>query len=402
MAALQYVNDPDYSALLLRRTYADLSLPGALMDRANQWLMGTSAKWNGNEKQWTFPSGAKIQFGYMEAEKDKYRYQGAEFQFVGFDELTQFSETQYKYLISRLRRLDGVKVPLRIRAATNPGGFGHKWVFKRFVDPTTSEGRIFVPARLEDNPHLNQDEYRESLALLDEVTRRQLMEGEWIDDTTGLIYKMSAHNLIDSAPDDLLYILSIDLGAAANDATTAFCLLGYAYHRKQVYCIKSWTKAGMFPSAIADVIHQVNRTHPLNRIIMDAGALGAGYVREMNERHSLPAEPARKQDKAGYRKLLNGDLEQKRLLIVKQDNVQLIEEMGELLWDAKGRDSMPGMDDHVSDALLYGWREARHWLSIEAAAIPQTKEERDRAMENEMVERFEAEWLAKNGEWWDA
>ena len=56
MAALQYVHVPGYAALILRRTYADLSLPGAIMDRAHEWLQGTGATWNGTEKRWTFPS----------------------------------------------------------------------------------------------------------------------------------------------------------------------------------------------------------------------------------------------------------------------------------------------------------------------------------------------------------
>lgn len=93
MAALEYVDRPHYAALLLRRTYADLSLPGALMDRAADWLRPTAAKWNDTTKTWRFPSGATITFGYLETEKDKYRYQGAELQMIGFDELTQFCVT---------------------------------------------------------------------------------------------------------------------------------------------------------------------------------------------------------------------------------------------------------------------------------------------------------------------
>ena len=124
MAALQFVDVPGYAALLLRRSYADLALPGAIMDRSKEWLRGTAARWHEPTKTWTFPSGATLSFGYLEAEQDKYRYQGAEFQFCGFDELTQFSETQYRYLFSRLRKSPGLAVPLRMRAASNPGGQG--------------------------------------------------------------------------------------------------------------------------------------------------------------------------------------------------------------------------------------------------------------------------------------
>ena len=84
MAALQYVDIPGYAAILFRRTFRDLALPGALMTRAESWLTGTDARWNDEEKTWHFPSGATITFGYLEAEKDKFRYQSAEFQFIGF------------------------------------------------------------------------------------------------------------------------------------------------------------------------------------------------------------------------------------------------------------------------------------------------------------------------------
>jgi hypothetical protein len=201
MAALEYVDVPGYAALILRRSFTDLSLPGAIMERAQGWLKGTPARWSGETKTWTFPSGATLTFGYLESEGDKYRYQSAEFQYCGFDELTQFSDTQYTYLFSRLRRptmpcvrcgegmemraSDGVwaheeegggegereerekheaeadtiimreypqskernlsifQVPLRMRSGTNPGGYGAEWVRNRFIpDDFTPEKAI--------------------------------------------------------------------------------------------------------------------------------------------------------------------------------------------------------------------------------------------------------------------
>ena len=190
MAALQYVDVPGYNALLLRRTFADLSLPGAIMDRAHDWLRGTAATWSERDKTWTFPSGAKLTFGYMQTEADKYRYQGTELSFCGFDELTQFTQEPYTYLFSRLRRLEGAAVPLRMRGATNPGGVGAGWVYERFLPDLSPEaaehrritGRIFIPALLGDNPHIDQDAYRLALAELDDITRRQLEEGLWVTD----------------------------------------------------------------------------------------------------------------------------------------------------------------------------------------------------------------------------
>lgn len=178
MAALQYVEVPGYSAILLRQSYKDLSLPGALMDRAAQWLGGTPAKWNGERKMYRFPSGARLVFGYLERPRDVYQYQGAEFHFIGMDELTQFGLFEYKYMHSRLRRLAGSRLPVRIFSASNPGGHGHEWVKQRFLLEPTAD-RAFIPSRLADNPYLDQVEYARTLEELDPVTRQQLLEGDW-------------------------------------------------------------------------------------------------------------------------------------------------------------------------------------------------------------------------------
>jgi predicted phage terminase large subunit-like protein len=187
-SALQFVTVPGYASLLLRRTFADLSLPDALIPLSHQWLHGTKAHWDGQKHEWRFPGGSSLTFGYLETENDKYRYQGAAFQLIGFDELTQFTDSQYRYLFSRLRRREGLNVPLRMRSATNPGGVGHEWVKRRFIDEQ-DEDRLFIPASLEDNPYLDRAAYRESLSELDPVTRAQLEAGDWHIRPAGNLFK---------------------------------------------------------------------------------------------------------------------------------------------------------------------------------------------------------------------
>lgn len=179
MAALQYVDQPDYAALLLRKTYAQLKRPGALLSRARQWLAPTDAKWVDEEKTWFFPSGATLSFGHLQHSIDRENYQGAEFDFIGFDEGGQFDEDDYLYLFSRLRRLVGSIIPGRMRLGSNPGGIGHEWVKKRFVVRASRGDRVFIPAKLEDNPSLDQDDYRRKLAKLNPVLRAQLENGDW-------------------------------------------------------------------------------------------------------------------------------------------------------------------------------------------------------------------------------
>lgn len=208
MCALQYVHVPNYSALILRRDYARLSLPGSIMDRARSWLYSTDATWNGEAKAFRFPSGATIQFGYIDQKEDRFRYASSEFQLLLYDELTEFSlddteDNPYLFLFSRLRKTDDMPVPLRVRSASNPGNVGHAWVKKRFItDEATSHmmscedrtprvfwngDRGFIPGLLADNPAINPDDYLPSLAHLPPITRARLLKGDWSVREDGLI-----------------------------------------------------------------------------------------------------------------------------------------------------------------------------------------------------------------------
>jgi predicted phage terminase large subunit-like protein len=219
MAALQYVDVPGYSAIMFRRTFADLALPGALMDRAAEWLGGTDAQWNTQEKRWTFPSGASLSFGYLDTKLNHYRYQSAEFQFCAFDELTQFEESQYRYLFSRLRRLKDSQVPIRMRAASNPGGIGHSWVKQRFLIEGQKNNRPFIPSRLTDNPSLDANEYKLALAELDPLTRQQLLNGDWSAREAGGKFRREWFEIVDAAPADAKRVRYWDLASTEPSAT---------------------------------------------------------------------------------------------------------------------------------------------------------------------------------------
>lgn len=249
-AALQYVDVPGYSALLLRRTFRDLNQPDALIPRSKDWLAGTDATWNGNDSRWTFPSGATLTFGYLQHEDDKLQYQGAAFQFIGFDELTQFSETQYTYLFSRCRRpkvpedappeqVERIKalskVPLRVRSASNPGGPGHEWVKSRFglyrlegdgqdadyichrpewmAESPPHKRRVFIPAKVSDNKALDEESYRDNLSELDHHTRTQLLGGDWESRPPGDLFRREWFEVVDTIPEDCRWVRFWDLAA---------------------------------------------------------------------------------------------------------------------------------------------------------------------------------------------
>lgn len=190
MSALQYVEQEDYHSLLLRRTYKDLALPNAIMNRCHNWLKkfvedGT-VKWDRDTKTYTFPSGSTLTFSYLAHDNDLDQYQGSELQFIGFDELTQFTEKQYTYLHSRLRKLEDSNIPIRMRAGTNPGGRGHNWVKARFITP--SSPAPFIQSAYTDNIYLDTEQYGNQLDKLDELTKLQLKYGDWDTELqTGLL-----------------------------------------------------------------------------------------------------------------------------------------------------------------------------------------------------------------------
>ena len=198
MAAMQYVDVPGYSAILFRRTYADLALPGALMDRFKSWIATQDdIHWNANQYVATFPSGARISFGYLNNTNDYLRYKGSEFQFIGMDEVTEIRENDYRYLFSRLRRPASgelSKVPLRMRSASNPAP---NWVRQRFIVEGPETSRIFVPSMLTDNPGIDADSYRMALQALDPIERRRLEMGDWWATSLGTLFDRTDFPIID-------------------------------------------------------------------------------------------------------------------------------------------------------------------------------------------------------------
>ena len=202
MAALQFVDCENYNAILIRDTFKNLSMPESLMDRADEWLRPTDAHWDGENRKWRFPSGATLNFGYLDAPKDHFNYQSAAFQFVGIDELVNIREKQAMYMFSRLRRLEDSDIPIRFRAASNPPTREQfergAWVKARYVDPLTRrKGVIFVPAKLEDNPYIDKEEYIKSLNELDPITREQLLNGDWDVHVKGNMFDRSWFEIVE-------------------------------------------------------------------------------------------------------------------------------------------------------------------------------------------------------------
>lgn len=206
--ALRQVGIPHYKALIVRKTYPQLA---EMIDKSLNYYPRAypKARYNASAHTWNFPSGAKILFGSMQYNKDRTRYQGQAYDFIGFDELTHFTWDEYSYLFSR-NRPNGPGTRVYIRASANPGGVGHGWVKERFVtagkpmttiwedvtwrDPSGQEhrarqSRIFVPSSVFDNPALlnNDPDYVRRLASMPEAERKALLYGDW-DTFSGQVF----------------------------------------------------------------------------------------------------------------------------------------------------------------------------------------------------------------------
>lgn len=209
---------PGHRAYIFRRTLVNLrqgTLPViqrqigpymALPDYLKSTLPSgkpLTIKYNGSDKCFYFSNGSFLQFAYLNTLADIYNYSSIEMHWLGFDELTQFTEEEYMFLLTRVRSHD--TRPLRVRSASNPGDIGHNFVKERFIesldptikyvpeipyeqqfeDPDTGEkytrSRVFIPAFVQDNPNMHiQQEYKRNLnAIKDPQLRQALMKGDW-------------------------------------------------------------------------------------------------------------------------------------------------------------------------------------------------------------------------------
>lgn len=200
MSFLKYAHEPQYRGLIVRKSFADLSKPGAIMDRAIEWFVPRGVKWDAQGHTFRFPSGARLTFGHLEHAQAHLSYQGGEYQFIGADEVPHIPEYQYRYLFSRLRRVESVAVPRRMRSTGNPGGL--PWVKARFVDEATRHPTArFIESGIDDNPFLGSD-YAASLEELDPVTRAQLRDGDWTITASGNTFRREWFTIVDALPTD--------------------------------------------------------------------------------------------------------------------------------------------------------------------------------------------------------
>ena len=318
---LRYCQYEDYRGLLIRRTSPMLKeLIGVSRTLYPKAFPG--ANYNKSENVWYFPSGATIQFGYLDRAEDLENYQGLPYAYIGFDEIQhQRSDEGFVFLKSRLRSANP-NIDCYIRASANPGGA--PWVKETFIDPAEPNTTFyadglsyrFIPAKLEDNPHLDTPKegqtispYRKMLMALPEVKRKQMLEGDWmVGDDNMFTFSTHVHVTDEMPPMHWSVINSLDYGFKdpACSLWGQICpTTGLLFVYQELECLhhvhEKWAIAvkeaeGFLPQGVSRVID--------HSVFNNTGHTGPG-VREIIAKQGLVPKPADRNREAGWNQIHN-------------------------------------------------------------------------------------------------
>jgi predicted phage terminase large subunit-like protein len=241
---LRHVNNPAFSTVYFRRTYPELTNPGGVWDEMRRWYPLLGAKSNRSDLVWTFPSGMRVQCSHLQWEDSVDSWAGAQVPLINFDQLEQFTERQFWFLLSRNRSASGVKGYVRATCNPDPDSFVAKlvewWIndegyaipdragkiryFVRIADtlywaddkrdlmlafPTVAteedppKSLTFIPALIDDNKIglAANPGYKASLRALPLVDQERLLKGNWkIRPAAGKVFNKDWFELVDSFP----------------------------------------------------------------------------------------------------------------------------------------------------------------------------------------------------------
>lgn len=233
---LRHIRNPNFSAVIFRRNYPQVTNPGGLWDESESIYPLLGAVANKSDMKWSFPSGAVVRFAHMQHDNDRYSWQGSQVPLICFDELTHFSQGQFLYMLSRNRSTSGVRPYMR--ATTNPDADswvkdfigpwvdpGHAdfparpgelryftqesgklvWVDRAWRDEMGQPGRsvTFIPARVTDNQALlrHNPEYLSNLRALPYVEQQRLLHGDWsVRPEAGKVFNRAWFAVVEAAP----------------------------------------------------------------------------------------------------------------------------------------------------------------------------------------------------------
>ena len=392
---LRYLQHSAFSGLLLRHTTEELR---ELVWKSQELYPKVipNIKWSERKMQWVTPSGGRLWLSYLDREEDVLRYQGLAFTWIGFDELTQWpTPFAWNYLRSRLRTASS-DLPIYMRATTNPGGRGHHWVKKMFIDPApagksfeatdiesnetlrypkghSKEGqalfkRRFIPARLSDNPYLaEQGDYESMLLSLPEQQRRQLLEGDW-DIKEGAAFTEFNRDVHVIEPFDIpnnwTRFRSCDYGYGSKSAVVWFAVSP----DEQLIIYRELYVSKVLATDLADMVLEAEQNDGTMRYgVLDSslwhkrGDTGPSLAEQMIQRGCRwrPSDRSKGSRVAGkneiHRRLQIDEFTEEPRLVFFNSCTNIISQLPAIPLDRKNPEDIDTLsEDHLYDALRYG------------------------------------------------
>lgn len=355
---------PQVRVGIFRRTYPELQ--DTIIDEFIKLVPETWAVYNGQARQAKFANGSFIDFRHCLHDEDVYKRQGVQYQLICFDELTHFSERVFDYLGTRLRSLRA-GVPMQVLAATNPGGRGHAWVKRRWVDadpPTRPDWYRFIPATLEDHPDAGfRARYREQLeSHPDPVLQRALLYGDW-DAFAGQFFAAwrPDRHIIEpyQPPADWHRWRAVDYGS-----TAPFCCLWAAQDPAtlQVVVYREYYAAGRLLADNAAEVARLSAGERYRASVGDPsmwarGPTAAGSLADQAAAAGLVLSPAYNDRLAGWqivKRQLADQAARAPGLLVMRTCANLVRTLPAQVYDARMVEDLDsGGEDHAVDALRY-------------------------------------------------
>jgi len=312
----QFYQHPKFKGIILRRTLPELERELIQRSKVDGFYKACGGIYKEQKKVWEFPSGARVEFGHVEHEKDVEIYDTAQYNYIGWDEATSFTEYQYEYLSFSRCRSSSIDLPSIVRAGTNPGGVSHGYFRRRFVGKTRDEAIFrankivkeivkrgdkefesylaFIPSKLQDNPHLLKSDpnYINDIQRLPEVVRIAKADGDWWIYAGQMFDDFRDHH-IESEPDNAIHVikpfeipyywprvLSIDWGGGTKTSAMTHALWTAInpnpseFYPAKFYSYREFTAVGEKVSNWASHISKLSGGENLVDVALDPSAFG--------------------------------------------------------------------------------------------------------------------------------
>lgn len=364
---------PKLKLLLLRRTLPELRENH--IRPLQEWLHGI-CKYTDTDKTFTFPNGSMLRLGYCDSEKDVYQYQGQEYDVIGLEEATHFTEFMRDFFETSNRSTRKDFKP-RIYYTSNPGGIGHSWFKRLFIDREyrgneKSDNYVFIPAKVYDNHALMtaNPEYVETLENLPDDQREAFLHGNW-DVFAGQYFREWRRDTHVIEPIELprswLRFCSIDYGF--NDPCAIYW---HAVHDRRIYTYREVYINQTNASDIAKKILDLSRGESIEytvaspdmwhkrggAMVSKDGQMKGESIAEIFMDNGVYLEKADNDRIIGWtrmREYMKMQPDGQPLWVIFSNCANLVRTLPQLIHDTRRvEDVADGLEDHAAESCRYG------------------------------------------------